>query len=500
MENIRRMSAATINLDEDKAEMCFLAFGILIISIYLWNLIFLYMVRTPKIRSNIEELCDHIVYTIIQLQALDSIAYLSMDFPTGSYNMLGANKCWIYFNYLDSKAEQFITQTPRNFTSDFTASGEWTPYYFNNSFTCFIAAILYITVYLFVKIGTCLMKFKNFFLKEILEFEIGQQLLKVIYFKLAFNLFVELKFITDGAKPDWNSALCVIVSFFVFICYPFGKIILLRCKFRDRLDEPNIRIKCGSDYRVYKPCAREFHILVLQLELAIIACVICFISSYKSIQLFAIIAVSIFITSYTIIYLPYSSKLFNLEEIFQRLLRLSILCSIIGISSTNYPEYRNLLVFGLLLIWYLGKMFFTLLNVRKYLADVKKILTRSSFGSLKIQTSFKPKNDVEVSTIVETPSISPSIDDTKIGEIIEKTDKTENLEDPDTPGVDEINEKVIKAKTVDDRKAEKKKEVIKSKENSTDANNKTNINPKVKTRKKRRLSKNREKSNKKKQT
>lgn len=116
--------------------------------------------------------------------------------------MLGANRSWIFINYFDFQVEKYIDQSPQNYTDYFYAREEWTPYYFNNSFTCLMILLLYLAIYTVVKLISCMSKsdLKGFVC--IFEFEIGQQLLKVMHFRLAINFFLELKNLGDGKGYD----------------------------------------------------------------------------------------------------------------------------------------------------------------------------------------------------------------------------------------------------------------------------------------------------------
>ena len=220
--------------------------------------------------------------------------------------------------------------------------------------------------------------FRHSELTRFFEFEIGQVLMKITYFRVALSMCIEAFRLYEGGKADYTTGVVGVLSLLILLAFPLFKIIYLRMKYRSNLDYPRVLELFGSDYRVYQACWREFHMIIEQiLQLAIAGC-LAFLVYQQRPQAFAITGCLGLFLVYSIIFRPLRSRRLNIEAWISR----GVLCGLMAIIlGSNYYTNANFLDYGViagLALWYLGKVVFTFLHLRAAFEDVRQLLDKES--------------------------------------------------------------------------------------------------------------------------
>jgi hypothetical protein len=300
----------------------------------------------------------------MELQLLYSFAYFNQNYTDLALKMLRASRKWVYFNFFDSFCDDVIQSEPKDFI--FT---EWSSSAFKNIFTICLFILFYLIFYFFLKIWAKKSELLKFF-----QFEAGLHLIKIFTFRVSLAMFIEVYRLADGEESSYNTGLVAFVALMVLMVAPIGKIFYLRLKFLGNLDSNKVLTLFGSDYRDYRTCWREFHIIPEKLCLVISAASIAFLEQFETVQIFLVLGCLVLFTGYSIIFKPFRELKNNLHYCMSRTFITSIFCVVVG---RHYYEEDMFLDFSLLILMFLYyslKLLFVFYEISLALGNVKKIL------------------------------------------------------------------------------------------------------------------------------
>lgn len=369
----------------DVASSCFLAAGLVVIGLNLVVIFFFSMIYVPKIKKDIEDLLGTMTQNWIELQILTAFAYVQVGLTSDTKDMLAANDKWVFFNFFD----QFCESVLQNNSAD-SEWDEWSESAFKNVFTVTLFIIAYLLLYMVFKLVL-----KNSTFTEFLQFEIGLVLMKIAFFRVSLSLFLEIYHLYNGGTADYNTGIISFYGLFFIVIYPALKIIFLRMKFRGNLNASRALQLFGSDFRSYKTCWREFHILTEQFLQLIIAGSLAFLIEQKEPQIFAMTGGLCVYLAYSIFFSPLRYRRLNIESWYSK----GLLCGIIGIilgshyySDTDFLDYG--VVIGLSL-WYLGKLVFTFMHFHVAFDAVKDVMDKEPAPDTYSPSLLKEKKIIE---------------------------------------------------------------------------------------------------------
>ena len=350
------------------ASECFLGMGVSVVGLYLVLIWFLAMIYVPKVRKEIEDLLNCMTQNWVELQMITAFAYVKIGITSNSIEMITANDQWVFFNFFDEYFGGFTGIS----TDDYEWS-QWSVSAFKNVFTVVIFSVGYLLMYAVLKIA-----FRHSELTRFFEFEIGQVLMKIMYFRVALSLFLEVFRLFEGGKADYNTGVVGLLSLLIILIFPSVKIIYLRMKYRSNLNSARALELFGSDYRSYQTCWREFHMITEQLLLLAIAGCLAFLVYQPKPQLFGITGCLGMFLAYSIIFKPLRYRRLNIEAWFSRALLLGIMAVILGsyyYTTTKFVDYG---IGAGLMIWYLGKIGFTIMHLHVTFEAVKELMDKEN--------------------------------------------------------------------------------------------------------------------------
>ncbi|OMJ70124.1 hypothetical protein SteCoe_31978 [Stentor coeruleus] len=360
--------------DSNKACLAFLCQGVFLVSGPLIVCVFFLFIYVPKLKNNLNRILDILVRNWIELQIITSFAYFEIEYPEKASDILRANSEWAFFNFIDRYYDIIISKNNKSFLYT-----EWSNNAFKNIFTLLFFLGFYCTLLVLIKIiqksriSSKLPEIFNF-----LNIDIVLQLFKLGTFRVFFSMFIEIYRIFYGSSWRFSTIIISLASFLILILYPIVKLVYIRLKYRANLEKPKIYNLFGTDYRPYKLCWREFHLLVEQSLLYITGGCIIFLKLFPKVQAIIVLISYSGLLLYTSLFFPFKINLENFEAVFSRFCMMMISIVIV---IRNYYTNDNFFYYWILVVlcfWYAGKIGFLVLNLRIPFEDIKKLLRENS--------------------------------------------------------------------------------------------------------------------------
>lgn len=369
-------------VNEDVVEKISLVLSVFIIGFPLVLSLFFAMIFVPKIRKYIQNLVDLCCVNWMELQLIGSFVYFNTESTGFVEKVLRANRNWVFFNFFDVIWDEIVDGEVEN--CYFT---EWSCLGVKNVLTVLVVLVAYWAVYLGFKVcrkGSEVLRF--------LEFEAGLQIVKVSTFRAFFSGCLEVKRLVQGEEGSYSSGIVLFVATWCVLAVPLYKLLYLRIKYLGNLNSHKPLTYFGSDYRAYKTCWREFHILPELSCLLISALSIVFLDSFPQPQIFLLQSTLLLFTTYTIIIRPFKSFRHNLQFCISR----SLLTLIFSIQTIHHyyqsSQFQNYSITILLLLYFSLKISFVAYELHISLLGIKEIMDNSEEDLLN-STSIKELNE-----------------------------------------------------------------------------------------------------------
>lgn len=370
--------------DSNKACLAFLFQGVLSVSGPLIVYIFFLFIYVPKLKNNLNSILDVLVRNWIDLQIITSFAYFEIEYPDKASDVLRANSKWAFFNFFDRFYDTIIDASHKNFLYT-----EWSNNAFKNIFTLLLFLGFYSSLLVLIKIlkksgiSSKLPEVCSFF-----SIDIILQLFKLGTFRVSFSMLIEIYRIFYGSSWTFATIIISLASLFILVLYPITKLLYIRLKYRGDLEKSQIYELFGTDYRAYKPCWQEFHLLVEQSLFYITGSCILYLKFFPKVQVIVSLISYAGLFVYTCLFFPLKAKFKNFEAIFSRLCIMMISIVIVIRNYYKNDDFFNYWILIVLCFWYAAKVIFLVLNMRTPFEDIKKMLRENSNSEI-TQTNFQ---------------------------------------------------------------------------------------------------------------
>lgn len=380
-------------VNKDVAENTSLALSVLIVGLPLLFSLFFALIFVPKIRKYLQNLINLSTMNWLELQLISSFAYFNADFTDFTLKLLRANRFWVFFNFFNVAWDKVANDNPENFL--FT---EWSSLGIKNIFTILVFLVIYLTIFVVLKIFARKSEVTRFF-----EFEAGLQIVKISTFSAFLAGCIEVYRLVDGSEATYSTGIVFFIATGCFLGVPLFKLLYLRLKYLGNLDSPVPLTYFGSDYRAYKACWREFHIIPELSCLLISAASITFLDYFSLAQKFLLLSTLFLFSTYTILIRPFKEPRLNIQHCISRSL-ITLIFTIITIHHYyNSDSFLNYSVLSLLLLYFSLKLTFLFYEIHLSLEGIKQIMDSSDGELLKnTDKEVNIKNNENDFTIVTT--------------------------------------------------------------------------------------------------